>query len=145
MYIQEGKHVSVEDIQNGIVCFLSKDWYKDVRKKTNDNEIEMLAECLFGLNEALLNKRSVWADCVKEPRGNLDTGRHHYDVYYNNADGQRCMVYNRLLIRLRIMEKMKGSNDWTFQSGAIGMSRKLDATEGLFRLLKEVTGTYGQL
>jgi hypothetical protein len=117
-------------------------------EKVPDHAIQNLAESLARLNNAFLFGRSVFAVCVKEPR-NLDSGRHYYEVYYVTEEGQIEVVwggeYLYGFIGQTRQDRDRSIRRYLFSSGVIGMSRALDATDGLFVRLKDITGTYCQL
>jgi hypothetical protein len=144
MYKENNKFVSLEEIEQAL---LKKGWViNDIKewKKRNGSMIEFgikdLANQLYNLNNAILNDRSVFAICTKEPR-NLDSGKHYYQVFYNNEKGITSIFWFP-----PIMGKTeKSGRRWSFTSGAIGMSRVFDATDVIFNLLKFAGGCYVQI
>jgi len=147
MYIKDATPATREQIKEKLVPILQERKIKHY----NDWELQMLIDTLYGLNLALVNGWSVWAECIREPRGNLDSGGHYYDVYYVTEDRYRdrvwpyCTEFAKKLLNMTEWNRDGSTPKWSFSSGAIGMSRKLDATNGLFCLLRSLTGTYAQL
>ena len=109
--------------------------------------LEGAAKSILGLIEAQKKNRSIWADCVKSPR-NLDSGRHHYELYFVDKKGirQRVWLFSFFtLFNVATNKSHSGLSKWTFKSGAIGMSRLLDSTDGFFSFVKKCGGEYVQL
>lgn len=147
MYIQKenAKRFTVKQA----IKRLAEDQYiwNEAKKKartcsdTPEKLIEQAAIELVNLNKAMLSKKpDIWAVCTKNP-ANLDRGRHWFQVYYI-LNGERRHFWALLL--------MDKSNDrlsygWGFSSGAIGMSRQLDATDNIFALCKRLGGAYAQI
>ena len=125
-------------------------------------QVDQIATDLKAINDILATKdypdRTLFAICEKEPRENLDTGRHYYSVnyimnndyysvnYIKNNEIHKAWFYEFITViggydqnRDRYMDK------FVFGSGAIGMSRLLDATDGLFNYLERIGGYYHQL
>lgn len=122
---------------------------------TGSGEIDHLAGQLAALNNAMVKEAKKTGGyvrgacrCVvsKEPRGNLDTGRHYFNVYFVGPDGGIDMIAPRgpVCRALMNMGSRDGIDTGFFSSGAIGMSRQLDATDIIFSTLKEAGGVYGQ-
>ena len=154
-YITKGRKISVKamtaKIEDQIKARLASSYYSKATKAlyrlATPDDIKSLAEKLCGLNDALLNYRDVFANCVKEPR-NLDAGRHYYEVYFIDKQGKANLVFTDALYPLIGMirqDRDRSMRRYLFSSGAIGMSRVLDATDGPFSFLRELTGTYAQI
>ena len=122
---------------------------KKALKNHTESDEKSIAETLFDLNDALLNGRDVFAVCVKEPRGYLETCRSYFDVFYVNPAGTICKVWGYEFLYFFIGQEYQDRNRsisrFVYVSSAIGMSRLLDATDGLFVRLKSITGTYAQI
>jgi CRISPR/Cas system-associated endonuclease/helicase Cas3 len=157
-YIVKGGAMTSDEIariiESQLDDMIKKDYYTTKEKKNyktalNHKEaITELAQTLQGLNDALLCGRTVFAECEKEPR-NLDSGNHYYSVYYNDEKGQTQIVWGGEFLYLFIgqdrQDRDRSMRRYIFKSGAIGMSRLLDATDALFVRLKTITGTYAQI
>jgi hypothetical protein len=106
--------------------------------------ISHYAKQYFELYQAVLvgkEKRcnSVFATLESMPAGgNLDKGKHYYNVYYVVNGGASRFNVAPLMDRTR-------SGNLCFGSGAIGMSRLVDATDIVFCYLRDLTGVYVQL
>lgn len=110
------------------------------------NDLENFIDRLQRLQDALDANRSVFAICEKRPKGNLDTGRHYYSVWYVNDAG--VIMYFHIPRPLWKQWGVKFPDNYSrpsFYSGAIGMSRLLAATDVLFAHLREWGGTYTQI
>jgi hypothetical protein len=138
MYIEKNGKITVEQVIEEI---------KKSRVKMEDHEIKDTAECLVRLNDTLLRGGEVWATCLKEPR-NLDSGCHYYSIHFINDDGKYDTVW------LYSFGKVLGGTEWSrnwsmpkylWKSRAIGMSRLLDATDGVFSFLRRLGGCYAQI
>jgi hypothetical protein len=158
MHVVKGESVSIEEMEKRITEQIkkhleSKGWipFKKnemaVLRRVTPDQITRLAEQMVGLNEALLNGWDVFSICEKEPRGNLDTGLHYYSVWYmkDNYRNQFWAGDLHFLAHQDANTRNNGVPYLCFYSGAIGMSRLLDATDALFCFLKSLTGTYAQL
>lgn len=117
----------------------------------DESDLDYASESLAELNKAILTGNDVWGECVKEPRGNLDTGRHYFRINYCKVENKKA-VFAKLWVYdfIRALGGYNQNRDYNmdkfvFGSGAIGMSRKLDATDGVFTFLKKCGGTYVQL
>jgi len=150
--IEEGKRLQAKTIEKEIRKYLNKANTKAKIKKykltISNYDIEFAASRLKGLNDALLDGRSVFAVCDKHPPGNLDTGRHHFSVYYVGKKSIVLGVYLYDIMRLLGATKNtrnSGLRYYTWSSGAIGMSRIQNATSGLSRFLKDIGGCAFQL
>ncbi len=100
---------------------------------------------LKDLNKAISKKYEVFAECVKEPRGNLDSGAHHYQIRYlsiKDKKPERNIFWVPKLMNKNNLRYLRG---YTFKSSAIGMSRLLAATNHVFTLLRECGGGYLQI
>ena len=107
---------------------------------------------LIGLNNALLKMlknqkkgkydRLVFAKLEKSPSGSWDRGRHYYSVYYIDENG-----LNKFWFTPFMDEQNRDTSipKYLFYSRAIGMSRILDATDGLFYRLSKMGGCYCQI
>lgn len=142
MYTEIGKQLSAEDVKNEL-----KERAKKYKIKCNEEEFDLSANAIVSLNEALLERRKVFAICEKEPRGNLDTGGHHFSIFYiKDNDPKRFWTYE--LMKLWGCKKNTSNRSlpyWTFFSSAIGMSRLLDATDGIFNFIRRLGGCYCQI
>lgn len=118
-------------------------------------EIERAATELSRFFAALTNPnpgRAIDCRCIREPKGNLDSGRHYFSVGYSyTEDG--FPYYTRLwpycdeiaaIIGFDVQNRIQEIDKFCFHSGAIGMSRMLDATDGLAYFFKKHTGVYFQ-
>jgi hypothetical protein len=88
MYVKNSMPKTKEEIAENLAEIITK---RGIKKYTPE-EFKMLVDDLFGLNNAIVNKWDVWADCVKEPR-NLDSGNHYYSVFYISKNHQKTMVW----------------------------------------------------
>jgi hypothetical protein len=144
MYIIQGKELTVLEVREALIKAIKE--YKI--KVDHDEDINLSAQEIVNLNDALLhNKKGVFATCEKEPRGNLDTGGHHYSIFYIK-DGEPKRFWTYQLMKLWGCKKNKSNRGlpyWTFFSSAIGMSRLLDATDSLFNFIKRLGGCYCQI
>lgn len=150
-YIEKGKKINF-DIFNEYVRkyykdeFLkySKEYKRFMEDKSKEEVLEQVIKMHFeelnALNNAILEDRDVFIICVKYPP-NLDRGRHWYDMHYINEKGKVCNVWTPALMD---KNRDKSCRLYGFSSSVIGMSRALDATDGLMSLLKRVGGCYGQ-
>lgn len=145
MYVEKGKSISGQEIKD----YLEKhpEDIKRVSKKTGyANILQQAARELYMLNEAMLNDYEVWADCEKWPRGNLDTGKHWYQIWYLDlASGGKPVRHHFWALLFMDRNPSRQGFGYGFSSGAIGMSRLLDATNHIFTILKNMGGCYGQL
>ncbi|MCP4651109.1 MAG: hypothetical protein GY853_13670 [PVC group bacterium] len=151
MYIQEGKKISKSTIKKAIVKRIT-DWNNRAAPKSkriylDEYEMKHAIDDIYNLNVALLKGHDVYAVCDKEPRGNLDSGNHYFSVFYVKNNQSVCFWCNDLMRAFCCKENKNGSGlrKWTFYSGAIGMSRILDATDPLFNFLKSMGGCYAQI
>jgi len=117
-----------------------EEYNQEHRKKINlmPNDLDIAAEGLADLAEAINNKWSVFAICEKEPRS-LDTGNHYFSIYYTKNN----QIHRLCLYEMIILFGGKISKDWSmpkyvFCSGVIGASRVLDATDRVFRFLADI-------
>jgi hypothetical protein len=155
-YITKGRQMTAseisKEIREDIDGMLLQDYFSktEIRrmKAVTPSEIDEVSRVLEGLNNALLFDRSVFCVCDKEPR-NLDSGSHYYSVYYVDEKGQDQIVWEGESLYWFIgqdrQDRDRSIRRYIYKSGAIGMSRVLDATDGLFTCLKSITGTYAQL
>lgn len=154
MYRESGRQLTIEEVRAAILDQVErcKEWHRaaarEFKREVGPERLEGFARQLVDLNDALLSGRSVFAVCDREPRGNLDTGRHYYSVHYADASGQ--------VVRFWVGEftpflggehqsRHRWAPYWIYSSGAIGMSRVLDATDGIFNFLHHLGGCYAQL
>jgi len=155
MYIQKGKRIQSVTIQKAILKTLKElgksHWGKGLYQKLKHmtmGDIRRAANALKELNDALLDGRSVFAVCDKYPPGNLDTGSHHFSIYYITKEGKTCCFWAGPFMEKLGANKNKmesGLKYFTFRSGVIGMSRVLDATDGVFTYLRSIGGCYAQI
>jgi hypothetical protein len=111
-------------------------------------QLNSVCKQLVELNDAMLKGRSVFAICQKYPKGNLDTGRHYYSVHFVNKQGVLDKVWGYdyySVIGQESQDRDRNLDKYIFASGAIGMSRLLDATDGLFSTLRSLGGCYAQI
>ena len=144
MYVKDARMMSEKRILAKLTKQLSKD-----KVKADPHEIEYLAKELHALNLAICKGWGGWAECEKEPR-NLDSGLHYFSVRYITQDRRRACFWPHGSGLAKWLNMSENNRDrslrkWNFTSGAIGMSRVLDATDSLFYRLQQITGTYGQL
>jgi len=154
MYTQKGKKIKASTIERRLresVADLNKsEWGKSEYRKYRDLrewDYEMAAQALQCLNDALMDNRSVFAVCDKEPR-NLDSGSHHYSIHFVTKDGHVNVFWAGPLMEYLGASKNKvesGMRYFTFKSGAIGMSRLLASTDGVFSFLRKCGGCYSQI
>jgi len=151
MYKIEGRKITKEET----LRFFKEDEYlmknaKKISKKLSsdyfvkniDEVLEENAEELVNINNAILNDRQFFCEVVKEP-SNLDSGSHYYRCYYLDIDKNNQPYMHRIFAPLFMSWHKKLG--WTFKSGAIGMSRQLDATDYLFSVIKSIGGCYIQI
>lgn len=119
-----------------------------------EHYIDSIAQTFKDINDILAKADNVYhvsntlfAICEKEPRGNLDTGRHYYSInYIKNNEIHKVWLWDFIKILGGYRQDRDRSMDrYIFGSGAIGMSRCLDATDGFFSYLKRIGGYYTQL
>lgn len=128
------------------------DWFGDYKEynKCDESQKDSILCNFYGLYSALVNKRDVFAICCKEPK-NLDSGYHHFSVYYITEEGRasRFWISDEAFAKKLGAKVNKNRSAWlpyiTWVSGAIGMSRLLDATDSLFTALKRISGIYTQI
>lgn len=148
-----------DKVKNVLLDHISGDWYKSQRplykrlssmfdeSHEDHHRAKTFVSQLDKLNDAMIAGRSVFAVCEKQPR-NLDSGKHYYSVYYVNEEGktERFWPYEfAVLVGMDEQNKDRAMPKWVFSSRAIGMSRLLDATDGLFSFLKKLGGCYAQI
>ncbi len=147
MYVKEAKNITIEQALAGVLKY-----YED-HDKGLDMTYEELAYCcaeLVTFNNCVARKKGVFAICVKEPRGNLDTGHHHFDVFYIKGDEEHVFwpggAFMKLLGATCNRKRNRHLRYWTWSSGAIGMSRLLACTDNIFSFLEHYCeGCYAQL
>jgi hypothetical protein len=138
---------SYEDMRVRLETYLLQ-WYGGTLNSILPKELDTAATALWQLNQALLADRSVGAICVREPKGNLDTGSHYFVIRYVDDKGQLQLFHPGMeLAKVFGMERARAAcnYNWVFTSGAIGMSRLLDAVDGVFNILKQCGGVYTQI
>jgi hypothetical protein len=143
MYVEAGRELTVKEVTKALDVAMNE---HKLQWQYPEHAISAARE-IVNLNHALLIDASVYAICEKEPRGNLDTGGHHYSIYYvANNKATRFWAYEAMkLFGCRNNKSHRSLPYWTFFSSAIGMSRLLDATEGLFYFIKKLGGCYAQI
>lgn len=153
-YTQSGRKLQTSTIEKAIRKSIADMKGKDYCRKeyselkdADDSDIQYWARSLKGLNDALIDGRSVFAVCDKMPR-NLDSGSHHYSIFYVTKDGRVSNFWMgkfMLVIGGGRNKIESGLRHITFSSGAIGMSRVLAATDGVFNFLRRIGGCYAQI
>lgn len=165
MYVEAGKRLTVAQVRRELSKAVQDESGNGWSRKDipTAEEIDITARMLYWLNVALLRENSlrekgrqfygrpqVFAVLEKAPPGNLDTGRHYWSVWYIR-NGTPCIVWpgggNRMLGDMlgMIWTNKRLRRGWNFGSGAIGMSRLMDATDRLFYSLKSMGGCYAQI
>lgn len=159
MYVQKGKPLKFAAVKKKIIekakHYLEKNYVsgeaklgmKEALSGTGEHILNSFCQQLVDLNDALLKGRSVYAVCEKAPR-KLDYGRHWYSIYFVNKKGEFQIFWSRgftALVGADIQNKDRNMRKFIFSSRVIGMSRCLDATDGLFNLLKDLGGCYAQV
>jgi hypothetical protein len=157
MYVDKGKRMTSAQVLAFMKSELaelekqgewSKALYKKVMRGLSESGLISAANSLAGLNDALMSGRSVYAVCDKEPRGNLDTGAHYYSVWWVDEMSITHALYLGsfgLLLGAEVNNRVHYLSDYVWRSSAIGMSRLLDATDGIFSFLKRAGGCYAQI
>lgn len=126
---------------------------KDVQ--TGSGELERLARDMATINNAIVKscrgnggycRDVVRCEVSKAPKGNLDSGRHYFNVYYVGKEGsiEMLKIIGPVARAVMGLSSRDGIDTGFFSSGAIGMSRQLDATDIIFRILKAAGGVYAQ-
>lgn len=153
-YITKGKTIKVEKIKKEIETRLNNEYNKKLLKKIKNNKYtsyETMLDCaskgIFELNEAMLSDRDIFAVCQKQPKGNLDTGRHYYSIHYiKDNKVNKLWLYDIIeLFGGTTQDRDRNIDKFIWASGAIGMSRLLATTDGLFSFIKELGGCYAQI
>lgn len=154
MYTNDVKPANIETVKAEILRRFNS--YFSSKQKANvraekyisfEEQIERAAGQFMELNDAILAGRSVWADCEKWPT-RLENGRHYYSVLFVNKAGRVQKFWPMWLAPAFGMDEQNRNRDlskWVFSSGAIGMSRVLDATDPLGNFSKAVGAGYFQL
>lgn len=129
--------IDIESYQKGAIA----------KQLTNLNDI--LAGCVrySGDSSTACNPyNKIFALCVKEPR-NLDSGRHYFSVnYIKDGEIQKVWLWDFIKhVGGYDQNRDRNMDKFVFGSGAIGMSRVLDATDGLFSYLRSIGGFYTQI
>ena len=122
-----------------------KKWAKD-KHEWDDNVIERDAWYFVSLNDAIIDggRDAVYEVLVKEPRGNLDSGWHYWDIYFMFVSSEGKAERRKVFIPC-LMDTLRGDGYLCWGSGAIGMSRLMDASNPLTYWLAKFTGTEIQL
>ncbi len=144
MYIRGGRSLNVIEV---MVAINERSKRRKIECE-NEDHLRLAAIEIVNLNDALLSgKRSAFAVCEKEPRGNLDSGGHHYSIYYiQDSEPKRFWTCELMKLWGCKCNKINRSIPyWTFFSSAIGMSRLLGATDGLFSFICDLGGCYCQI
>jgi hypothetical protein len=125
---------------------------KDVQ--TGSGELGRLACDLAAINNAIVRSCNanngycrdvVRCEISKAPRGNLDSGRHYFNVYFlAKGSIEMLKILGPVARAVMGLGKRDGIDTGFFSSGAIGMSRQLDATDIIFNILKAAGGVYAQ-
>lgn len=147
MYVKEAKKITIEQALEGVLK------YYEAHDKKIDMSYFELGQCcehLVKFNNCVARGKGVFAICCKEPRGNLDTGHHHFDIFFIYDDEEHVFwpggQFMKLLGATCNRKRNKHLRFYTWSSGAIGMSRLLASTDRIFRFLDEYCdGTYAQL
>lgn len=114
-------------------------------------QINLIAEQLKDINDILAKNdylgRKLFALVEREPRGNLDSGSHYYSINYikNNKIHKLWLGDFYKVVGGCLQNRWRHLDRYLFCSGAIGMSRVLDATDGLFLYLAGIGGFYHQI
>ena len=131
-------------------------WTEDGKTQTGTGELDHLAEDLALINKAIVKSAKadggycrdvVTCECSKAPRGNLDSGRHYFNVYFVDPKAgsiEMLKIIGPVSRAVMGLGKRDGIDTGFFSSGAIGMSRQLDATDIIFKILKAAGGVYAQ-
>lgn len=112
--------------------------------------LHMASVSVYRFLAAIRTRRSVFLKCEKRPRA-LDSGRHHFSIYFVNDEGRIEKVWPGCCSEIARIFCMSENNrnqnmpKWTFSSGGWGMDRAFAATEGFRRLLEEIRGEKGVL
>jgi len=126
---------------------------KDVQ--TGSGELDRLARDLATINNAIVKsyrgnggycRDVVRCEVSKAPKGNLDSGRHYFNVYFVGAEGgiEMLKILGPVARAVMGLGARDGIDTGFFSSGAIGMSRQIDATDIIFKILKAAGGVYAQ-
>lgn len=118
--------------------------YKELDFKDTGKISDTLAGHILGLMGAYFEGYPIFAVCIKEPRGNLDTGRHYYALYYYSPILKKNVkfwydFYNKYDIDYLNLKKTR--NGYEFGSGVIGDSRLRCSFSGLANLLSKLFGS----
>jgi hypothetical protein len=117
--------------------------------------LDRLASDLSELNNAIVSqvtdtggylRDAVKCICEKAP-ASLDRGRHYFNIYYVANGGIKMLRVPRCRVCRAVMglSARDGIDTGFFSSGAIGMSRVMDATDVVFCVLRDAGGVYAQL
>lgn len=116
-----------------------------IERGVESENLQYVLDDFVRLNTAIKKKWQVWAECEKYPR-TYDAGKHWYQIYYLGLDNKGNPV-KHMFWCIAIMDKNRDRSmrGYGFSSGAIGMSRLLDATDIVFNILQKCGGEYKQL
>lgn len=111
----------------------------------NDPDFSRLAGTIQNLLAAIKAGRSVFFVLQKSPRGGLEKGRHWFDLYFVDKEGRAERFWpwspaGASICGMSNQNRDRSMHKYIFSSGAIGMDRFLDATQGLSYLLGETIG-----
>lgn len=114
------------------------------RKKINlmPNDLDIAAEGLANLAEAINNGHSVFGVCEKRT-SSLDRGYHYFSIYYtkNNQIHKLCL-YELILLFDGKITKISNKNwnmpKYVFCSDVIGIDRLFEATHFVFYFLSKI-------
>lgn len=148
MYIEKGKEINYSEVKK----YLEENYMKQAKKLVKESSYDTIesifdysARELISFNHALHCGHEVWAECTKYPKGYLETGRHWYQIYYLEIENNKPVKRHFWPLLLMDKARTQHSFGYGFSSGAIGMSRLLDATDCVFNILKRLGGHYCQL
>lgn len=148
MYLQKGKNIGKSTIRKAVIRAIEShnSYYPRKKITLEDHELESVVTELVNLNTALGKKNDVYCICDKQPR-NLDSGKHYFSIYYvKNGQNHRLWLYDfGLIVGGHRQDRDMHLPRYGFSSGAIGMSRILDACDGVFSFLKRIGGHYAQI
>ena len=122
--------------------------------QTGSGELERLARDLAAINNAIVRSCNanngycrdvVRCEISKAPRGNLNSGRHYFNVYFVAKGSIEMLKISEPVARAVMgLSARDGIDTGFFSSRAIGMSRQMDATDIIFKILKAAGGVYAQ-
>lgn len=124
--------------------------------KEGTGTLDRLARDLANLNTAIVEQAKKTGGycrdaaiciCSKEPKGNLSSGRHYFNVHFVAPEGGIEMLkipFCKVCRSVMGLQARDGIDTGFFSSGAIGMSRVMDATDIIFCVLRDAGGVYCQ-